>query len=174
MPLVVFALSIVLVAIALMPFMLVQRYRRGTARRRARRWSATLNVVGFGCSAAMFLYGAALTSFWVPNALRFSLAGFAGGCLLGIAGLMFSRWEIAAGALHYTPNRWLVLAITLVVTARLVYGFWRTWNAWTATSDYASWIAASGVAGSLAAGAVVLGYYFIYWFGVRRRVRRYT
>jgi hypothetical protein len=30
----------------------------------------------------------------------------------------------------------------------------------------------SGVAGSMAAGAVVLGYYLVYWFGVRRRFKR--
>lgn len=29
--------------------------------------------------------------------------------------------------LHDTPTRWLVLAITLVVAARIVYGLWRGW-----------------------------------------------
>jgi hypothetical protein len=74
--------------------------------------------------------------------------------------------------LYYTPNRWLVLAITLVVAGRVAFGFWRSWNAWQTTDDYASWAAASGAAGSLAAGAVVLGYYLVYWLGVRRRLRR--
>jgi len=37
---------------------------------------------------------------------------------------------------------------------------------------YAAWTAASGAAGSLAAGAVALGYYLVYWIGVRRRVER--
>ena len=81
------------------------------------------------------------------------------------------RWEAGGASLHYTPNRWLVLGISLVVTARLAFGFWRSWQAWHATSDYGSWAAESGVAGSLAAGAVVLGYYLTYWLGVRRRVR---
>ena len=35
------------------------------------------------------------------------------------------------------------------------------------------WLAAFGVAGSLAAGAVVLGYYVSYWMGIRRRWRRH-
>lgn len=166
-----FALFVILAAIALTPLMLVQRYRVGTARRRARVWSSTVNIVGMAFSSALFVAGAAVASLWVPNALTQTLAAFAGGCLLGLVGLALSHWESAGGSLHYTPNRWLVLGITLVVTARLAFGFWRSWHAWHATPDYGSWAAESGVAGSLAAGAVVLGYYLTYWLGVRRRLR---
>ena len=173
MPLLIvaFTLFVILAAIALTPLALVQRYRLGTARRRARGWSATVNVAGLAFSSALFLAGAAITSLWVPNALTLTLMGFVSGCLLGLVGLALSRWEPAPGSLHYTPNRWLVLGITLVVTARLAFGFWRSWHAWHATPDYGSWAAESGVAGSLAAGAVVLGYYLTYWLGVRRRLR---
>jgi hypothetical protein len=167
-----FILVVILAAIALTPFTLVQRYRMGTARRRARGWSSAVNVVGLALSSGLFLASAAVTTVWVPNAFTYSMAGFAGGCLLGVVGLALSHWESARGSLHYTPNRLLVLGITLVVTARLAFGFWRSWHAWRATTDYASWAAASGAAGSLAAGAVVLGYYFTYWLGVRRRLRR--
>ena len=89
-------------------------------------------------------------------------------------GLRLTRWEPASGGLHYTPNRWLVLAITLVVTGRLFYGFWRGWHTWRAGPADGSWLAAAGVAGSMAAGAVVLGYYLAYWIGVRRRIRRHA
>jgi RsiW-degrading membrane proteinase PrsW (M82 family) len=74
--------------------------------------------------------------------------------------------------LHYTPNRWLVLGITLVVAGRLLFGFWRAWQTWHAGVDDAAWVAAAGVAKSMAAGAIVLGYYFVYSFGVRSRLRR--
>jgi hypothetical protein len=94
--------------------------------------------------------------------------------VLGLGGLALSRWESSPGSLHYTPNRWLVLAITLVVTARLLLGFWRSWRAWPSAYDIESWAAASGAAGSLAAGGVVLGYYLTYWLGVRRRLRRHN
>ena len=129
MPLLIvaFTLFVILAAIALTPLTLVQRYRVGTARRRARRWSVTINVAGLAFSSALFLAGAGITSLWVPNALTLTLKGFMSGCLLGLAGLAFSRWEPAPGSLHYTPNRWLVLGITLVVTARLTFGFWRSW-----------------------------------------------
>jgi hypothetical protein len=167
-----FTLFAILVVIALTPLLLVQRYRVGTARRRARGWSATLNVVAFSLSSALFLVSALLISFWIPNAAMHALAGFVGGCALGLLGLALSRWEVAPGSLYYVPNRWLVLGITLVVSARLAFGFWRSWQAWRATPEDFSWAASAGVAGSLAAGAVVLGYYLAYWLGVRRRVRR--
>jgi hypothetical protein len=93
------------------------------------------------------------------------------GCFLGMFGLWLTRWEVAGGALFYKPNRLLVFAVTLVVSARVAYGFWRGWQAWGATPDPASWLTAAGAAGSLGAGATVLGYYLIYWTGVRRRLR---
>ena len=175
MPLLILALPliIVLVVIVLTPLTLFQRYRMGTARRRARNWVVTLNVLGLSLSSILFFAGAALTAMWVPEAFTYALAGFTGGCALGVVGLGLSRWEFTRGSLHYTPNRWLVLGMTLIVTARLAFGLVRTWRAWQTTTDYTSWAAASGAAGSLAAGAVVLGYYVIYWIGVRRRLRRH-
>jgi hypothetical protein len=159
-----------LLAVVLMPFTLVQRYRMGSARRQARGWLAVLNVAAIGLSTAFFLTGAAVTSLWLPGAFTHALVGVGGGGLLGLAGLGLSRWEHGPGTLHYTPNRWLVLGITLVVTARIVYGFWRAWHSWQA--GYEGWLAASGAAGALAAGGLVLGYYLVYWTGVRRQVRR--
>lgn len=101
MPLVIvaFTLFVILAAIALTPLALVQRYRLGTARRRARGWSATVNVAGLVFSSALFLAGAGITSLWVPNALPLTLMGFVSGCLLGLVGLALSRWEPAPGSL---------------------------------------------------------------------------
>ena len=172
MPLLILAVLIVLALIALIPVSLVLRYRMGTSRRRARGWVATVNVFGILVSVALFLTGAALTSMWVPNAFTYSGAGLVTGSMLGITGLLLTRWELAPGSLYYTPNRWLVLPITLVVTARIAYGVWRGWETWRAGIEGTPWLAASSVAGSMAAAAVVLGYYMVYWWGVRRRVRR--
>jgi hypothetical protein len=167
-------LILVLAAIALLPpIILVQRYRVGRSRQPARGWLATLNLVGLVMSVVFFLTGAAVTNFWVPYALRYTLAGLTLGCVLGLIGLALTRWEPSPRALYYTPNRWLVLGITLVVTARVLYGFWRGWQAWRSAIEGGAWIVASGAAGALAAGAVVLGYYVIYWAGVRRRLMRY-
>jgi hypothetical protein len=171
-PLLIVLVLFVLMLVMLVPLSLVQRYRMGTARRRARGWLAAINLAGITLSAILFLVSAAVTSIWVPGALTYTAAGLVAGSVLGMLGLILTRWEPDATALHYTPNRWLVLAITLVVTGRVAYGFWRSWHAWRAGIEGGSWYVAAGVAGSMAAGAVVLGYYFAYWFGVRRRLRR--
>jgi len=173
-PLLIIPVLVVLALVALIPLALVQRYRMGTARQRAKGWLAVINIVGFALSAAMFLVTAALTSIWVPGALTYTAGGLGIGCVLGMAGLWLTRWEQTPGGLYYTPNRWLVLGITLVVTGRVMLGFWRAWHTWHAGLDDASWFAAAGVAESMAAGAVVLGYYFAYWIGVRSRIRRHA
>lgn len=153
-----------------MPFALVQRYRSGKARRLARGWIATINVAGTSFSAALFVWAAALTNLWVPNAFRYSVYGLCAGALLGLLGLAATRWEESPQGLHYTPNRWLVLLITVAVTARILYGIARAWEAWAARHE-TPWLAASGLAGSLAVGGAVLGYYAIYSAGVWRRLR---
>lgn len=172
MPLLLLAVFIVLAVIALIPFSLIQRFRHGTMRRRALGWVIGLNFAGTLISVLLFLPGAAITTRWVPGTLTYTAAGLAAGCVLGAIGLALTRWEIVAERLYFTPNRWLVLGITLVVTLRVFYGFYRSYQAWQATLDRMAWVAASGVATSMSAGAVVLGYYLVYWFGVRRRLRR--
>jgi hypothetical protein len=159
-----------LAGVALLPLSLVLRYRAGTARRLARRWVATLNAVMLALSIAFFLVAAAITNVWVPDAFVHAIVGLLVGAGLGVIGLLLSRWERTPIALYYTPNRWLVLTITLLVSARLLYGLWRAWHAWSAGPGDQSWLAAAGAAGSLAAGAIVLGYYLVYWTGIRSRV----
>jgi RsiW-degrading membrane proteinase PrsW (M82 family) len=171
-PLIALGIFIVLAVIALIPFSLIQRFRRGTMRRRAIGWVIGLNFTGTVLSVLLFLLGAAITTRWVPGTLSYTAAGLAIGGVLGGVGLALTRWESAGGRLHYTPERWLVLAITLVVTVRVFYGFYRSYQAWQATLDRMAWVAASGVAASMSAGAIVLGYYLVYWAGVRRRLRR--
>ena len=163
-----------LLLVVLFPIGIVQRMRHGTMRRQARGWLVALNLAGVTLSTAMLLAGALIASRWVPGALRYSAGGLAVGGALGLAGFALTRWERRGGILLYTPNRWLVLAITLVVATRIVYGFWRTWSAWHAGVDQLPAVAASGVAMSMAAGAVVLGYYLVYWIAVRVRLRSAT
>ena len=171
MPLLIVPVLIVLAVIVLIPVGIVQRYRVGTRRQRGRRWLASVNLFGLALSTMLFVVAAAFTNIWVPEALMYTLAGLAGGAMLGLLGLARTKWEPELDALYYTPNRLLVLSLTLMITARLLYGFWRAWESWRAGLSGGSWFVAAGVAGSMAAGAVVLGYYLIYWIGVRRRLR---
>jgi hypothetical protein len=166
------ALLLIIALVLSMPLLLVLRYRAGTMRRPARGWVATTNLVSFVLSAGLFLWMAAITGLWVPRAFLYSLMGLLGGGLLGLLGLTLTRWEKTPQALHYTPNRWLVLFITLAVTTRLLYGLWRVWHAWRNAGGNDSWLASAGVAGSMAVGAVVLGYYLTYWAGLCWQLRK--
>ena len=166
------ALLLVLALILAMPLLLFLRYRAGTARRRAYRWVATLNLATIVLSAGFFLYVAVITNFWVPDAFRYSVFGLLGGGLLGVIGLALTRWEQTPRALHYTPNRWLILIITLAVSARLLYGIWRIWHGWRTSGSDSSWLTSVGIAGSLALGALMLGYYVAYSAGVWWRLRQ--
>ena len=162
-----------LVLIALMPFILVQRYRIGTARRKARPWMSTLGLVLMALSASGFLVGAALTAVWVPHAFRGAAAGIAVGTGLGLLGLRLTRWEWTPATLHYTPNRWLVLLVTVMVAARVAYGLWRSWNAARAGLYGTEMVLAFGIPQSLAVGGTVIGYYIAYASGVRGRIREW-
>ena len=174
MPLLLIPVFIVLAVIVLIPIGIVRRYQVGTSRQRAREWVATLNLFGLFFSILLFVSAAVMTSIWVPGILLYAAGGLAGGALLGWLGLQLTRWETAPDALHYTANRLLVLGITLLVTARVGYGFWRAWQSWRAGLAGESWFVESGLPGAMAAGAVVLGYYVVFWLGVRRQLRRHA
>src|SRR5262245_15638054 len=125
MPLLAIVLLLPIAILALMPVILVQRYRVGSSRRRARPWLARINALAMTASAIAFLLTAAVIDIWVPSSLVSAGVGIGLGVGLGLVGLWLTRWEGTRDALHYTPNRWLVLVITLLVTARIVYGIAR-------------------------------------------------
>jgi hypothetical protein len=169
-PLLILVLVLPLVVIALMPLILIQRYRMGTARRLARPWVATLNVALTALSAALFLVAAAVTAIWVPNALRGAATGLVVGLGMGVLGLLLTRWEPTPATLHFTPNRWLVLLVTFMVSVRIGYGFWRSIQAARAGIYGSEMVLAFGIPESLAVGGAVIGYYLAYAIGARRRI----
>jgi hypothetical protein len=169
-PVLILVLVLPLVVIALMPLILIQRYRLGAARRLARPWVATLNVALTALSAALFLSVAAVTAMWVPNAFSGAAAGVVLGLGLGVLGLLLTHWEPTPATLHFTPNRWLVLLVTVMVSVRIAYGFWRSLQAARAGIYGSQMVLAFGIPESLAVGGAVIGYYVAYAVGVRRRV----
>lgn len=166
-------LLLLLFAVVMLPLSIVMRFRASATRRKAWGWMVSLNLFAACLSSALLVASAAVSNRWVPQAFRFVLLGLVCGFALGVVGLALSRWEATPRGLHYTPNRWLILLLTTVVTARILYGFWRGWNAFQTTPAGESWIASSGAAGSMGAGAAVLGYYVIYWAGLHRRLRKH-
>jgi hypothetical protein len=124
-------------------------------------------------SAVFFLLSAAVTSRWVAHAFTFSTVGLAAGLLLGVCGLWLARWEATPRSLHYTPNRWLVLLVTVLVSARIAYGLWRSWQVAQAGLGGAPALAAFGVAESMSAAAIVIGYFLAFNAGVLTRLRQW-
>ena len=167
LPLLVVALA--LLWLLLLPLALWRRYRLGRARRRALPWLVALNAWSLLVSVALFLASAWLAGHWVDAALPHALAGLAAGLLLGLVGLALTRFEAMPQGLYYTPNRWLVLGLTLIVAARIAYGAVRAAQAWVA-AEQAAWLGQQG--SLLAVGGLLLGHYLAYAWGVRRRLRR--
>ena len=151
---------------------LALRYRAGTARRQGRRWVATMNVWATSFSAALFLCFIFLISFWLGPTLRFALAGMAVGAVLGLLGLVLTRWESHPEGLFYTPSRWLALLVVLAIAARLVYGWWHTMHRSAPDDQHWLW-SASGTQLSVAVAAGLIGYYLVYAIGVRIRIARH-
>jgi hypothetical protein len=175
-PLIVLALLVfVLFALAgVVLLSLALRYRAGTARRQARRWVASLNVWATSFSVIFFLSFTLLLSFWVGLAFRFALMGICVGGLLGLLGLMLTRWESRPEGLFYTPSRWLAFIIVFAIAARVVYGWWRATHVGSSAPGDQHWFnSASGTQLSLAIAAGLIGYYLVYSIGVRLRLARY-
>lgn len=152
----------------LLPLALWQRYRLGKARNRAIPWVIGVNAWLMLLSAAVFFLSAWISSAWVHAALPYAAGGFAAGLAVGAAGLAATRFEREPRGMYFTPNRWIVLALTLVVAARIGYAVVRAWQVWRNAADTA-WLAQQG--SLLAVGGLVLGYYLMFWWGVRHRLR---
>ena len=174
MPFILLALVLVpVIVIALTPFLLIQRYRAGKARRPARPWVATVNMAVMAFSALFFLGSSAFTNIWIANSFAGAGAGLLAGLLLGVIGLLLTRWEATPSSLHYTPNSVLVLVVTLIVTARVLYGLIRAFALAQSGVSGTALVSAFGVPQALAAGGAVIGYYLAYNTGLRWRIRRW-
>lgn len=168
-------IAFVLVWALLLPLALLQRYRRGHARRRARAWAVRLNSWLMLMSVVVFVATAWLAGHWVDAALANASIGLALGVAVGIVGLWLTRFEFDeshAGLLVYTPNRWLVLSLTALIALRIGYGLLRGWQWSRGEGDAAEWLAQQG--NLLAVGGLLLGHYLAYAWGLRQRLPRKT
>lgn len=166
-------LLMVLVAILMLPFTLRQRYRMGTARRRAYPWMVKLNAGGWLLSALGLLFGSWMATRWAVDALAYAAAGLAAGALLGRAGLALARFEFTPTGLFHTPNKWLVLAVTLVLAGRVAYSLWRVWHQTQLAGPAGTRILSlmHEHVGTLAAGGLLIGYYLVYEWGLRAKLK---
>lgn len=157
----------------LWPLGLWQRYRSGRARRRARPGWATLNAAGLLLSSALLLAGAVLAGIWIEGAAWNAAAGLLAGLLTGAAGLWLARFEAGNGQLHYTANAWLVLALTVLVAARVALAAWQAWyRAFEGVPAPVPWPWLAQPASLWAMGGLLLGYHLAFALGLRRKLRR--
>ena len=164
--------GIVLLWALLLPVLLVQRYRLGKARRRQLGWVVSTNAWMLLPSVALFLCGAWISGRWIEQALAWALAGLGVGIVLGIVGLWSSRFERLREGLYLTPNRWLVLGLTLLVGLRIGLGLWQAWSHWRHGLQLAGATGIASPGSVLGVGGVLLGYYLAMTWGVRARLRR--
>lgn len=167
--------------VLLLPLSLFQRYRSGKARRRVQRWALRLNAVLLLLSVGSLLLTASLSGLWHPEwsasatrgpAWLHALVGLAAGSALGTAGVWLTRIERVEGRLYITPNRWLVLGLTLLVTARLLAFAWQSWMLWQGRpAALALGPYALDGRSLFATGGLLLGYYGLSTIGILRRTR---
>ncbi|MGJ4802854.1 DUF1453 domain-containing protein [Luteimonas sp. SDU82] len=166
-------LCFVVLLLLLWPLGLWQRYRAGRARRRARPGWVTFNAAGLLLSSALFLAGAAFAGIWIGGAAWNAGVGLVAGLATGAVGLWLARFEAGNGQLHYIANPWLVLALTLLVAARVALGAWQAWHrAWEGLPAPVPWPWLAEPASLWAVGGLLLGYHLAFALGLRRKLRR--
>ena len=150
----------------LLPLSVLQRDRLGKARRRVQPWFVRANAWLLAVSALAFLGSAWLADQWIDDALVDALLGLVLGGLTGGVGLAIDRVEATPQGLFRTPNRWLVLGLSLLVAGRLAVGLWWAWSD-APSSGLAAWVTRGGLIG---VGGVLLGYAVATGWGLQFRV----
>ncbi len=161
-------------AVLLWPLALWNRYRVGTSRRRPLRWLTRLNAVLLPASALLFLGAMAVTNLLVDHAWTYAATGLLAGLLLGALGWALTRVEHQPGNVWYTPNRWLVLGLTLVVVARIGVAIWQLLQRMSGQHEaLAQWGLLGDQASLFAVAGLVLGYHVAYAWLLQRRLGRW-
>ena len=153
--------------VLLLPLSILQRYRHGRARRRVQPWAVRVNAWLLLVSTVVFLAAALALGHWIDHAWRDAAIGLVVGTAVGVLGLRLDRLEATSEGLFRTPNRWLVLGLSLLLAARIAMGLWLAWGDATDAGAMA-WLTRGGLLG---VAGVLLGYGLSTAWGLRDRVR---
>jgi hypothetical protein len=161
-------LGVLALWIVLLPLSILQRYRHGKARHRARPLAVRLNAWVLLASVPPFLAGAWISQYWVTAALLQAALGLAAGGMVGILGIWITPIERTPQGLFYTPRAWLVLLLSLLVALRIALGVWHMFQRWHVAGSLPALLA--GQASLFAMAGLLLGYYLMYAWGLKRRL----
>ncbi|MCL7715283.1 DUF1453 domain-containing protein [Stenotrophomonas mori] len=160
------------IMVLLMPLAVWQRVRGGSARRQARPWRVAVDVWATLLSTGLFAVFVAIAGFWWPGAWSYAALGWLAGLLVGGLGHVLTRFEAGPQVLHYTPNVWLVLALTVMIGVRVIAGVVQGWQASVNGVPWpdSGWLSHAGL---LAMAALLLGHAGMYAWLLRRRMVRH-
>ena len=161
-------IGVVALWVVLLPLSIFQRYRFGKARRRVQPWFVRANAWLLAASAVVFLVFAWVAGQWFEGALLDAVLGLAVGGLVGALGLVLDRFEWTSQGIFRTPNRWLVLGLSLLVAGRIAMGLWLVWSDGP-DAGMSAWVTRGGLLGI---GGVLLGYATATAWGLRHRISR--
>jgi hypothetical protein len=160
----------ILVPASLVPLAVRQPYRVGVARHPQGAWASTVLAISF-VVAAMALMGLATElGRLAPKAQPAVLGAFGIGVLVGLLAYTLSTWQNHRGVVYFHPNQRVTLVIASLTMLRIAYGLWRIWSASGVASVDRRWMASVGMAGTLAAAALLTGYGLGFWGAVRLRI----
>lgn len=94
------------------------------------------------------------------------------GVLVGLLAYMLSTWQNHRGIVYFHPNQRVTYGIVAITLLRVVYGLWRLWSAPDVPVVDRRWMTSVGIAGTLAAAALLSGYGLGFWGAVRLRIAR--
>lgn len=157
----------------MLPLSVRRPHRVGPARRPDGAWASTALAVSFMVSAAALLAAALEFGRLAPKAQPAVVGALAIGVLLGVLAFTLSSWRNHRGVVYFHPNRRVTLTIATLATLRIVYGLWRVWSARGSATIDRPWLSAVGIAGTLAAAALLAGYGLGFWASVRVRIARW-
>lgn len=169
---------LVLVVLLLLPLLLVagllapwQRYRLGKRPRRVRPWYVVLNLWLLLAGSLFMLGWTALAQYWMADAWLMAVAGWLAGLVLGTLHVATSRHHRQDGQYHVTPNAWIVLALAVLVLARLLVVGWQLAEHgldWRSHAQAAWYLRPASL---FAVAALLLGHGLAWYWGLRRRLK---
>ena len=160
----------ILVPACLVPLAARQAYRVGPARHPEGAWASTALVASFLVAALALAGAVAELGRLAAKAQPAVMGALVIGVLVGLLAYTLSTWQNHRGVVFFHPNQRVTLVIVSVTLLRVAYGLWRIYSAPGVPTVDRRWVASAGVAGTLAAAALLTGYGLGFWGAVRVRI----